>query len=341
MGDKTWSKYLSLYKFGLPTRFGMIGESSGIISNNSVNIAQSSFGQGISVTQVQMLRAFTAISNNGVMLEPQFIKQLSDGNQGTVRTAKKEVVGKPVSKQAASETRNYMIAVGTDPDFGTLYSKTDGPIIKVGNYDVAVKSGTAQVADETTGTYKVGTNETLNSVVAMVPADDPEYIMYVTVQEPETWSYTFYATVVNPVLEEAMSMGDTLKTSIADSTEGNQEYAYQTGDIIGKSPGETANTLHQNLVQPIVLGMGDKITKVSVNANDNITANQQILLMTNDFTELPDMYGWTKQNCDIFAKWTGVTINYKGKKSGTVTKQSVEAGKALSDIKSITITLGD
>ena len=171
-----------------------------------------------------MLRAFSAISNNGVMLEPQFIKQVADVNQGTVRTAKKEVIGKPVSKQAASETRNYMISVGTDPEFGTLYNKSEGsPIIKVGNYDVAVKSGTAQVADEKTGTYKVGTNETLNSVVAMVPSDDPQYVMYVTVQEPKTWDNNFYATVVNPILEEAMSMGDTLDTSVSEGSEKTEE----------------------------------------------------------------------------------------------------------------------
>ena len=48
-----------------------------------------------------------------------------------------------------------------DPEFGTLYNKSEGsPIIQVGNYDVSVKSGTAQVADEKTGTYKVGPNET-------------------------------------------------------------------------------------------------------------------------------------------------------------------------------------
>ena len=342
MGDKVWSNYLSLYKFGIPTRFGMVGESSGIVSQNSVNIAQSSFGQGISVTQVQMLRAFTAISNNGIMLEPQFIKQVADTNKGTVRTAKKEVIGKPVSKQAASETRNYMISVGTDPEFGTLYNKSEGsPIIQVGNNDVAVKSGTAQVPDEKTGTYKVGTNETLNSVVAMVPSEDPEYIMYVTVQEPKTWNNNFFATVVNPVLEEAMSMGATLDTSVSEGSGKTEETSYQTGDIIGKTPGETANTLRQNLVHPIVLGVGNKIEKVSVDAKENIKANEQILIMTNEFTELPDMYGWTKKNVETFAKWKGIKITYKGGKSGTVTKQSVAAGEALSKTKKITITLGD
>jgi penicillin binding protein 2X len=95
------------------------------------------------------------------------------------------------------------------------------------------------------------------------------------------------------------------------------------------------------LIHPIVLGVGDKIEKVSVDAKANIKANEQILIMTNDFTELPDMYGWTKKNVETFAKWKGIKVTYKGGKSGTVTKQSVAAGKALSKTKKITITLGD
>ena len=85
----------------------------------------SSFGQGISVTQTQMLRAFSAIANDGEMLEPKFISAIYDKNQ-TQPANQKEVVGKPVSGSAAQQTRNYMITVGTDPEYGTLYS--DGPI---------------------------------------------------------------------------------------------------------------------------------------------------------------------------------------------------------------------
>lgn len=64
------------------------------------------------------------------------------------------------------------------------------------------------------------------------------------------------------------------------------------------------------------MGVGDKIEKVSVDAKANIKANEQILIMTNDFTELPDMYGWTKKNVETFAKWKGIKITYKGGKSG-------------------------
>ncbi|SQB56529.1 penicillin-binding protein 2X [Streptococcus dysgalactiae] len=63
-----------------------------------------------------------------------------------------------------------------------------------------------------------------------------------------------------------MSMGDTLDTSVSEGSEKTEETSYQTGDIIGKRPGETANTLRQNLIHPIVLGVGDKIEKVSVDA---------------------------------------------------------------------------
>ena len=94
-------------------------------------------------------------------------------------------------------------------------------------------------------------------------------------------------------------------------------------------------------IKPAVLGVGNKIEKVSVDAKENIKANEQILIMTNEFTELPDMYGWTKKNVETFAKWKGIKITYKGSKSGTVTKQSVAAGEALSKTKKITITLGD
>lgn len=193
MGNAKWMNYLTKFRFGFPTRFGLKDEDAGIFpSDNIVTQAMSAFGQGISVTQIQMLRAFTAISNNGEMLEPQFISQIYDPNTASFRTANKEIVGKPVSKKAASETRQYMIGVGTDPEFGTLYSKTFGPIIKVGDLPVAVKSGTAQIGSEDGSGYQDGglTNY-VYSVVAMVPADKPDFLMYVTMTKPQHFGPLF------------------------------------------------------------------------------------------------------------------------------------------------------
>ena len=106
------------------------------------------------------------------------------------------------------------------------------------------------------------------------------------------------------------------------------------------SPGAYSEELRRNLVQPIVLGTGKNIRKMSVDVDSKVKANQQVLLLTEDFDAVPDMYGWTKKNADIFGEWTGIEITYKG--SGKkVTKQSVKMNTSLNKTKKITLTLGD
>ena len=350
MGNNVWMNYLKLFKFGLPTRFGMGDEGfGGLPGDNYVTQAMSSFGQGISVTQTQMLRAFSAIANDGEMLEPKFISAIYDKKSDTARKSKKEVVGKPVSGSAAQQTRNYMITVGTDPEYGTLYS--DGPIIQVPGQNVAVKSGTAQMA--TDQGYLQGENDYINSVVAMTPAEDPEFIMYVTVQQPEVkFSPNNWEELVNPILEDAVALKDELHlTSEAPTLDGvTKETTYKIPSVetLSKelnlkqnlSPGAYSEELRRNLVQPIVLGTGKNIRKMSVDIGSKVKANQQVLLLTEDFDAVPDMYGWTKKNADIFGEWTGIEITYKG--SGKkVTKQSVKMNTSLNKTKKITLTLGD
>ena len=344
MGNDKWLTYLSRFKFGYPTRFGMLNEDSGLLpSDNEVTVAMSSFGQGIGVTQVQMLRAFTAISNGGVMLEPQFISQIYDSNTNSTRVATSEVVGNPVSEDAADQTLDYMVTVGTDSQYGTLYNGTTGqPNIQVGDYSVAVKSGTAQIAAsaEDGGGYLTGDNDYIYSVVAIVPSDDPEFIMYVTLQQPsEQFRAMYWQDVINPVLERAMMIKDTLTSTAVTGTDKETEYTLK--DYIGENPGDTAQELRDNLVQPVVVGSGSKIKKMSKKVGSNLSANEQILLWTGNLETVPDMYGWTKENVEKFAKWTGIKITFKGSDSGTVTKQSVESETDIDGVKKITITLGE
>lgn len=337
MGDDKWLNYLYKYRFGFPTRFGMGSEEAGFLpSDNIVSIAMSSFGQGINVTQIQMLRAFTAISNDGVMLEPKFISRIYDPNTGTSRTGTTEVVGNPVSATAAQQTRDYMVTVGTDPTYGTLQSE-GVPVIQVGNESVAVKSGTAEIPAEDGSGYIEGAY--LNSVVAMVPSADPDFIMYVTLQQPEKFSILFWQDIVNPVLEKAELLKDSLLEPVLNPAD--QQTAYKLEDLIGQSPGNTADVLRRNLVQPIILGYGSKITKVSEKIGSNLEENEQILLLTNKLEELPDMYGWTKKNVETFASWQGLKITFKGTASGRVTQQSINAGQSLTDVDKLTITLGE
>jgi len=344
MGDATWLEYLNRFKFGVPTRFGMPDEYAGQLpADNVVNIAMSAFGQGISVTQTQMLRAFTAIANDGVMLEPKFISALYDPNDQTVRKSKKEIVGNPVSKEAASLTRENMILVGTDPVYGTMYNQLTGkPIVTVPGQTVSVKSGTAQIADEEKGGYLKGVTNYIYSVVSMNPSENPDFILYVTVQQPEHFSSVQLGEFSNPILERASAMKETLNLQ---STAKNLDQvttttSYAMPSIKDSSPGDLAEELRRNLVQPIVIGSGTKIKESSVAEGTNLDANQQILLLSDKVEEMPDLYGWSKKNVETFAKWLNLEVEFEGT-GETVKKQSVRSNTALKDLQKIKITLGD
>ena len=344
MGDATWLEYLNRFKFGVPTRFGMPDEYAGQLpADNVVNIAMSAFGQGISVTQTQMLRAFTAIANDGVMLEPKFISALYDPNDQTVRKSKKEIVGNPVSKEAASLTRENMILVGTDPVYGTMYNQLTGkPIVTVPGQTVSVKSGTAQIADEQKGGYLKGVTNYIYSVVSMNPSENPDFILYVTVQQPEHFSSVQLGEFSNPILERASAMKETLNLQSAaknlDQVTTTTSYAMPS--IKDSSPGDLAEELRRNLVQPIVIGSGTKIKESSVGEGTNLDANQQILLLSDKVEEMPDLYGWSKKNVETFAKWLNLEVEFEGT-GETVKKQSVRSNTALKDLQKIKITLGD
>ena len=344
MGDATWLDYLSRFKFGVPTRFGLTDEYAGQLpADNIVNIAQSSFGQGISVTQTQMLRAFTAIANDGIMLEPKFISAIYDSNNQSVRKSQKEVVGNPVSKDAASLTRTHMVLVGTDPVYGTMHNHSTGkPTVTVPGQNVALKSGTAQIADEKNGGYLVGTTNYIFSAVSMNPAENPDFILYVTVQQPEHYSGIQLGEFANPILERAVAMKDSLNLQSTAKTldQITNQSAYAMPSIKDISPGDLAEELRRNIVQPIVVGTGTKIKNASIEEGKNLAPNQQVLLLSDKVEEIPDMYGWTKATAEAFSKWLNIELEFEGSGS-TVQKQDVRANTAIKDIKKITLTLGD
>ena len=177
--------------------------------------------------------------------------------------------------------------------------------------------------------------------------------MYVTVQQPEvSFSPKSWQELVNPVLEDAVALKDELnlvtETKALDGVTKEDTYKMPSAESLSKelklkqtiSPGGFADELRRNLIQPVVLGTGKNIKKMSVSVGTKLKENQQVLLLTDDLDTVPDMYGWTKKNVDIFAGWTDMEVTYKGKGSH-VMKQSVKMDTSLKKTKKITITLGD
>ncbi|MTD37630.1 cell division protein FtsI [Erwinia sp. CPCC 100877] len=194
-----WKSYLEKLGFGKSTNSGLMGEIAGNLpGDNWVDRAMSSFGQAVDVTNFQMMQAFTAIANDGSMTKPQFISKVVDPNTGKQEVTQVEKVGQPVvSAQAASDVRTYMIDTVENPDYGIAYD-----IYKVPGYHIAAKTGTAQITGE--NGYMNGLTDYTYSVVEMVPAENPEYILYLTMQKPQSYSNKALAEIANPLMQKVM-----------------------------------------------------------------------------------------------------------------------------------------
>lgn len=201
----TWEMYLQKFGFTKSTNSGLPGEVSGTIQNGtSVDQAMTAYGQAVSVTNFQMLRAYTAISNYGTMLTPRYISKIKNTNNGKVTKTKTEVAGHPISATTAQQVLNIMQGTVNDDTLGT------GTAYKLTNYNSSVKTGTAQIFEN--GAYSLVDGDYIYSVVQMAPSEHPEYVMYMTMKRPnipesdEMTPTKLIASITTPVMERALAL---------------------------------------------------------------------------------------------------------------------------------------
>ena len=172
-------QYLRAFGFGSRTGIDFPGEVSGLIRPPSrwfeIDLAAMSFGQGLSVTPIQMATAMAVIANGGLLMEPYLVETVTDANHRVVRRRLPEVRHRVISEKTAAQVRDMMVAV-TEPG-GT------GIRAAVAGFRVAGKTGTAQKVDAVTGGYSV--DKRIASFIGFVPAENPAVVIAVTVDEPQ------------------------------------------------------------------------------------------------------------------------------------------------------------
>lgn len=175
--------YIRDFGFGEPTGLDLPGEVGGMLRTPSrwfeIDLAAISFGQGLSVTPLQMTAAMAAIANGGLLMEPYLVEKITDANGIKVQRRLPQVRRRVVSEETASLVRNMMVSV-TEPG-GT------GTRAALPGYHVAGKTGTAQKVDPVTGGYSL--DKRVSSFVGFVPAENPALVISVTVDEPKGKAY--------------------------------------------------------------------------------------------------------------------------------------------------------
>lgn len=183
IGAKTLDRYIRAFGFGTRTGIRLPGEVKGIVRSPSklseVGIANTSFGQGISVTAIQLITALSAIANGGTMKRPYVVDRIIDQRGNVVKSFHPESRGKVISLDTSFEVTQIMKQV-VEPG-GT------GNRAALPGYDVAGKTGTAQKVDPLLKTYS--DEKYIGSFMGFVPADDPRLAILVVMDEPQGTPY--------------------------------------------------------------------------------------------------------------------------------------------------------
>jgi cell division protein FtsI/penicillin-binding protein 2 len=177
LGAKTLRDYFLRFGLGKPTGIDLEGEDTGVVKDLSewrpIDLATASFGQGVSVTPLQLTRIFAAIANGGELVRPFVVLELHDADR--VIKVKPEVVGRPISKKSA-EIMVEMLTAAVEGGEAKYYN--------IKTHKVAGKTGTAQIP--VGGRYDP--RKTNATFVGFLP-HDPRFVMLVMLRQPSSSIY--------------------------------------------------------------------------------------------------------------------------------------------------------
>jgi cell division protein FtsI (penicillin-binding protein 3) len=194
LGSDGMYQYLRRFNFGLETGIDFPGESAGMLRAaadwHELDAANVAFGQGVTVTALQMAAAMGALANGGWVMRPYVVDRVVDQDGRVVKRNKPKVIRRAVSGPTVAAVREMLRMVVLPGGTGT---RADSPA-----YPAAGKTGTAQKLDPETGGYSQ--TAYVSSFVGFVPYDRPELVIFVAFDEPR--KSTYGGVVAGPVFRE-------------------------------------------------------------------------------------------------------------------------------------------
>jgi penicillin-binding protein 2B len=330
MGDKTYIEYLRKFGFGEKTGIDLPNEAPGrILDTYPIERLTTSFGQGSTVTLMQMVQAATAIANDGVMMKPYVIDKITDPNtEKVIRDQQPEENGKPISAETAKEIRELLASTVTSEN-GT------GRKFALNGYTIGGKTGTAEIPNPSGTGYLAGHGNYLYSFLGMAPAENPQLLTYVLVQQPKLKAGEIGSDPVSKLF-----------TSIMDSSLRYMNIVPSGEDVVkptvlhdysGKDSTEAIAKLQADGFVPEIIGEGGKIDVQYPRVGTKLVKGSIVILQTKGQTTLPDFTGWSKKMMFSYKMLSGLDIRING--DGYVTEQSLSKGSVIGQDEPVVIQL--
>lgn len=269
VGRERFLKYLKGFGFLDKTGIELPGETTGIFHDEAnfkeIDLATSSFGQSFNVTPLQMVTMVAAVANGGKMMKPHLVKQLVDEDKNVIEDYKPTFVRQVISEKTSKQMCEILESV---------VSKGGGKNAYLAGYRIAGKTGTSEKQPRGTGKY-------VASFVGFAPADDPQIVCLVILDQPPVGA-TYYggliaAPVVKNILEESLSyLG-------IEPEYKEDEMAFldvTVPSITGKSKAEAKTAAEEAGLKAEIKGSGDIITEQVPKAYSKLAKGSKIVMYT-------------------------------------------------------------
>ncbi|HHW38292.1 MAG TPA: penicillin-binding protein [Bacillales bacterium] len=326
-GDK-FLEYLQKFHFDKITGIDLPNEVPGnILYRYPIEKITTSYGQGTTITPIQQIQAATAISNGGKMMKPYIIKKIVDPKTGEViKQQEPTIVEEPIKKETAQQVLDILeTVVSSKAGTGKSYA--------IEGYQVAGKTGTAQIPNPKTGKYMTGHGNNIFSFLGFAPKDDPRLIVYVSVKrpklEPTELGSAPVSYVFKTVMKNSLNYMNIAPTEAANIEKPVVQAGIETPKVIGKGVDEGMKELSQAGLTVIKLGQTDRVIKQIPLPNSKVLEKEKVIIKAKGKMKMPDMTGWAFRDVAKIADIAKLKLNVIGK--GYVTKQSIQPNSEFKD----------
>ena len=328
IGNDRFIEYLKKFGFSQKTEIGLPNEATGkLLTDWPINYVTTSYGQGSTVTPIQLVQAMTAIANDGEMMQPYVIdKIVNPSTNKVISEGKSTVKGTPISKETAQQVRDILASTVTSK-VGTAKK------FEINGYEVAGKTGTAYFVGD--GDYLTGSENYLYSFLGMAPANDPQLIIYVAVKQPKLEGNQAgsepVAKIFTSVMENSLKYLNINPEGVAEIEK------IATANYVGENAANIQLDLTNKGLTPIIIGDGGEVLEQYPKEGVTLTKGNVVFLKTKGTITLPQFNGWSLRNVLVYKMMSGLPIEIVGE--GFVDTQSVSANTIITDDSPIVVQL--
>ena len=269
IGTENFYKYYKGFGFTEKTNIELSGETSGLFHKikefHAVELATASFGQSFQVTPLQMISAISAVANDGKLLKPHVVKNITDQTGNITKTFDTTEVRQVISPQTALTLRNIM---------GVVVSEGTGKKAYLEGFNIGGKTGTSEKTPRGNGKY-------IASFAGIAPVNDPKIALLLMLDEP-TGDYmggTIASPLAGKIFDDVLRY---MNVEPENKNEATLEYDIEVPSIMTQNITNARNSLSELGLRCVVQGNGQIVTDQVPKAGVTIPKNGTVIIYTGD-----------------------------------------------------------